>query len=196
MVASAVAPPSILHDAGYLFIAPLLTALPTNTVAGSIFTDSWPAAWLPLGATAEGSEFKYSTEIEPIVVAEFFDPIRYATTARAGSIAFNLASLTLTNYRRALNGGTAALVPTSGVTATSLFTLSPPVPGAEVRCMIGWESLDNTMRLVGHQTIQGGEIASSFKKAPDYATIPCTFNFEVPATGLPWTMNTAGVARG
>ena len=131
MVASAVAPPSILHDAGYLFIAPLLTALQTNTVAGSIFTDSWPAAWLPLGATAEGSEFKYSTEIEPIVVAEFFDPIRYATTARAGSIAFNLASLTLTNYRRALNGGTAArmgrryLVAPAAVTLIDLPSSSP-----------------------------------------------------------------------
>jgi len=196
MPPAAVATPSILTDPGYLFIAPLLTAVPTNTVAGSVFTDTWQAAWLPLGATSEGSDFSYSTEVEPINVAEFFDPIKYATTSRAGSIAFNLASFTLTNYRRALNGGVSALTPTSGTGATALYTLSPPTPGAEVRCMIGWESLDNTVRLIGHQTIQGGEITSAFKKAPDYATVPCTFNFEVPAAGQPWTMYSAGASRG
>lgn len=196
MVASAVATPQILVNPGYLFIAPLLTAVPTNTVAGSIFTDSWAAAWIPLGATEEGTEFSYSTEVEPIEVAEFFDPIQYATTSRAGSIAFNLASFTLSNFRRSINGGTAALTATSGATTTSLFTLNPPAPGAEVRCMIGWESLDNTLRLIGHQTIQGGEVATAFKKAPDKAVIPCTFNFEVPAAGNPWTMYSAGTARG
>ena len=190
-----VAVPNILTDPGFLFIAPLATAVPTNTVAGGVFTDAWAAAWLPLGATAEGSEFSYSTEVEAISVAEFFDPIKYSTTGRSGSIAFNLASYTLSNYRRALNGGIAALTATSGTGATALYTLNPPTPGAEVRAMIGWESLDNTVRLVCHQTIQGGEVTSAFRKAPDLATIPCTFNLEVPSGGQPWTMWGAGATR-
>lgn len=196
MAPSPVASPSILTDAGYLFIAPLGTAVPTNTVAGSVFTDAWPVAWLPFGATTEGSTFNYSTSVEPITVAEFFDPVRYATTERMGNIAFNLASWTLSNYRRALNGGVAALTPTSGTGATALYNVSPPNPGSEVRAMIGWESLDNTVRLVCYQTIQGGEISTAFQKAPDVAAIPCTYNLEIPSTGKPFDIWGAGATRG
>ena len=190
------ATPTVLTDPGYLFIAPLATALPTNTVAGSEFTDAWPAAWLSLGATEEGSTFAYASTIEAITVAEFFDPISYRTTERAGSFAFNLADFTLANYRRALNGGTAALTPTSGTGATALYTLEPPAVGAEVRCMIGWENLDNNVRIVARQCIQGGEVSSAFQKAPALATIPCTFNFEKPSGAEPFVMYGAGVSRG
>lgn len=196
MAPAAVATPTILTDAGYLFIAPLLTPVPTNTVAGSVFTDAWAAAWIPLGATEDGTTLTYQTNVEAITVAEFFDPIRYSTVSRTGSVAFNLANWSLTNYRRALNGGTAALSPTSGTGATALYTASPPTPGSEVRCMIGWESLDNTVRLVAFQTIQGGEVSAAFRKAPEKALIPCTFNFEVPASGIPFTLYGAGAARG
>jgi hypothetical protein len=96
---------NVLTDPGYLWMAPLGTAEPTPTVAGSKFTDVIPAAWLPLGATTEGSTFSYSTTVEAIRVAEYFDPIKYSTTERNGSIAFNLANWTLSNYKRALNGG-------------------------------------------------------------------------------------------
>lgn len=187
--------PNILTDAGYLFVAPLGTAVPTNTVAGSVFTDAWDAAWISLGATEEGSTFTYSTTVEPITVAEFFDPIAYRTTERSGSIAFNLADWTLSNYRRAINGGIAALTATSGTGATTLGTLEPPEPGSEVRSMIGWESLDNTVRLICHQTIQGGEVASAFNKPPAKALIPCTFQMEVPTAGKPWTLFSAGEGR-
>jgi hypothetical protein len=62
--------------------------------------------------------------------------------------------------------------------------------------MIGWESLDNTVRLVCYQTIQGGEVASAFQKAPDVAVIPCTFNLEVPVAGKPFDIWGAGANRG
>lgn len=187
--------PNILTDPGYLLIAPLGSTLPTNTVAGGVFTDAWAAAWLSLGATEEGSTFAYSSTVEPIRVAEYFDPISYRTTERGGSIAFNLADWTLSNYRRAINGGIAALTATSGVGDTTLGTLEPPEPGDEVRAMIGWESLDSTVRLICHQTIQGGEISSAFNRAPDKALIPCTFQMEVPSGGKPWTLYTAGADR-
>lgn len=183
--------PTVLTDPGYLFIAPLLTALPTNTVAGSKFTDAWPVAWLPLGATEDGSTFAYQTSVEAVTVAEFFDPIRYATVSRAGSFAFNLASYTLQNWSRAVNGGAGALAgltPVSGTGATALYQLDPVAPGNEVRVMIGWESLDNTLRTICRQTINGGNIESAYKKAPNKAVIPCQFNFEVPAAANPWSM--------
>lgn len=195
MPPAAVATPNVLTDPGYLFIAPLASTVPTNTVAGSVFTDAWPAAWLPLGATADGSTLNYSTTVEPIRVAEFFDPVKWATTERGGNIAFNLANWGLSNFRRAMNGGVAALTPTSGTGATALYNVSPPTPGSETRCMIGWESLDNTVRIVAYQTIQGGEISSAFQKAPNFAVIPCTFNMEVPASGKPFDIWGAGASR-
>lgn len=195
MAPAAVVTPNLLTDPGWLFIAPLATAAPANTVAGSVFTDAWAAAWIPLGATEEGSEFNNSTTVEATRVAELFDPVRYSTTERTASIAFALANFTLTNYRRAMNGGIAALTATSGVGATALYTLNPPAAGSEVRCMIGWESLDSTLRLVGHQTFQGGEVTTGFRRAPDKGLIPCTFNFEVPSGGQPWTMYGAGATR-
>lgn len=188
-----VAVPNILTDPGYLFLAPLLTAEPTYTVAGSKFTDAWPGAWLPLGATEDGTEFNYETKIEAITVAEFFDPIKYSTTERSGSLAFNLADYTLTNWKRALNGGTIAVV--SGTGATQLNSYIPPAPGTEVRTMLGWESLDGTMRMIVFQALQGGAVKTAFKKAPSFAVIPCEFSFEVPASGNPFRFLTAGTAR-
>ena len=185
--------PNILTDPGYLYWAPLASTEPTNTVAGSKFTDSWPVAWINLGATEDGSEFSYETSVEAVRVAEFFDPIKWASTDRSGSMAFNLADWTLTNMSRALNGGTKTVV--SGTGATTLTSYTPPNPGAEVRAMIGWESLDATVRLICYQTLCSGTISSAFRKAPAYATIPCTFNFEVPAAGSPFKYYTAGTAR-
>lgn len=191
----AVSVPHLLTSPGFLWMAPLATAAPTNTVTGGVFTDAVPAPWVPLGATQDGTDFRYATTVEPIKVAEFLDPVMYATTERNGSIAFALTDFTLSNYQRALNAGIAALTPT-GVSGSELTTLEPPNPGNEVRAMVLWESTDSTLRLLLRQTIQGGEISSTFKKAPDIAVIPCTFNIEIPTSGAkPWTMWAAGTTR-
>ena len=182
---AAVARPTILTDPGVLYIAPLASTLPAMTVVGGVFTDPWPAAWLQLGATEDGSQFSYQVNTQPILVAEFFDPIAYKTTDRSGSFAFSLASWGLSNYNRALNGGVAALTPVSGTGTTALYELTPPAPGNEARAMIGWESLDGSLRLVCKQTLQSGQVQSSFKKAPANAAIPCSFVFEIPADGTP-----------
>jgi len=193
----AVPSPNLLTDPGFLWISPIGTADPTNTVAGSVFTDVVAAAWLPLGPTMEGSAFAYSTSVEPIRVAELTDPVKFVTTERSGTIAFALASWTLSNYRRALNGGIAALTPTSGTGATALYTVTPPVPGAEVRAMILWESTDATIRLRLKQTIQGGEINTEFRRGTANSSIPCTFNMEIPAGATaPFDIWGAGVSRG
>lgn len=187
------ATPTILTDPGYLLWAPLASSEPTNTVVGSVFTDTWPVAWINLGATEEGSEFNYESKVEAVSVAEFFDPIRYATTERSGSFAFNLADYTLNSLKRAFNGGTLATVSGAGTTLLSSYVL--PTPGNEVRAMIGWESLDRTMRIICYQTLQGGAVKTAFKKPPAFAVIPCQFNFEVPTSGVPIKLYTAGTAR-
>lgn len=192
-----VAVPAVLTDPGMLWMFPLGTAEPTNTVVGGVFTDDPAVTYVPLGATTEGSTFSYQTNVEPIKVAEFFDPIKYATTERMGSIAFNLASFTLSNYQRALNGGITALTALSGTGATALYKYEPPDPGNEVRCGILWESTDRTVRILMRQTIQGGTVESAFRKAPDIAAIPCTFNMEIPVgASKPFAMWSAGANRG
>jgi hypothetical protein len=190
MPPTAVATPKILTNAGYLFITATTTAIPTFAATASLFSDTWPVAWLPLGATEDGSTFSYETNVEPVTVAEFFDPIQQSTTSRQGSFSFNLASYTLSNLLRAFNQGpgtaTGIATPDSGTGATAVYSAGPPTPGNEVRVQLGWESLDNTMRLLVFQCINGGTIESAFKKAPDKAVIPCTFNFEVPSSGIPF----------
>lgn len=188
------ATPLILTDPGYLFWAPLATAEPIHAAAGSTYAaDPWPVAWIPLGATEDGSEFSYEINVEAITVAEFFDPIRYSTTERSGSFSFNLASWTLSNLKRVMNGGTLATV--SGTAATLSSSYVPPAPGSETRCMIGWESLDNTTRLICYQTINSTTVTSAFKKAPNLSVLPTQFNFEVPASGIPFKFYAAGVNR-
>lgn len=176
-----------------MFWAPLGTAIPTNTVTGGVFTDTWPVAWLPLGATVEGSTFHYELQVAAMNVAEFFDPVKYATTGRVGSFAFALATWTLTNLKRALNGGT---ITTTGSTTTTMNSYTLPVPGQEVRAMIGWESQDSDVRVIVNQALSSGTIESLFKKAPDFSQIPTTWNMEVPSGGAPFSLFTAGTVRG
>lgn len=194
MAFTATATPNVLQDPGALFWAPAGSAVPSHTVAGSVFTDSWTAPWVPLGATEDGTELTYEIKVEAIMAAEFFDAIKYATTERSGSFAFALEDYTLTKLKYAMNGATQTVV--SGTGATQLNKLTPPIPGAETRAMIGWESLDHTMRAVAYQCINSGSIKTSFKKAPKIATIACQFNFEIPlGSTTPIDFWSAGTAR-
>ena len=62
--------------------------------------------------------------------------------------------------------------------------------------MILWESTDSTVRLLCRQVIQGGEVSSAFQKAPSLAAIPCTFNLEIPSSGVqPFKYWGAGLNR-
>ena len=193
MAPTPITTPNLLVDPGFLFWAPIGTAEPTHTVAASKFTDTWPVGWLQLGATVEGSTFSYETTVEPITVAELFDPVKYSTTGRTGSLSFALAEYTLTNIKRALNGGT---ITTSGSGVTSINTYVLPTPGQETRSMLGWESSDATVRFIILQALSSGTIEMAFQKAPDFSRIPFTWNFEIPSgASNPFKIITAGTAR-
>jgi hypothetical protein len=187
--------PQVLTDPGILWIAPIGTAEPTPVAAGSRFTDVMPAAFLLFGPTDEGSTFSDAVDTDTITVAEFLNAIRNVVTGRTSSLSFALASWTLSNYRRALNGGVAAIAP-QGTAGSEVTSLEPPVEGTETRAMIMWESTDASLRLLGRQSFQTGEVSTDMKPAPDKALIPCEYAFEQPSTGLrPWKMWAAGSAR-
>ena len=181
----------LLQEPGFLYWAPLASTAPVNTASASGYTDVWTSPWVPLGATDSGTDFNYTTTVQPVYVAELYDPVTYRTTERTGNIAFALASVTAANLIKSFNG---AVNTVTGTGATQSTTISPNADGAEVRCMIGWESADQTTRLIAPQVMNSGTIKLSFNKAPARSTIPWVGNFEVPQAGaflgLPWQMYT------
>jgi hypothetical protein len=181
--------------AGYLLYGTFGSSLPTNTVVGSVFTDDWSAVsgWSLLGVTKTGTEFTYELTTDVVDSAEYFDPLATVTTGRTVSMKFELQLISATIIKRMLNGGTTT--PT-GSGATLLTSYTPAAPGAEQRCMIGWESQDNTERLVMEQAFQVGSLTISRQKGNDNATLPVEFRAEIPASGFPYRHYFAGVARG
>ena len=180
---------------GYLYYAAVNTALPTNTVSGAKFTDTWASAgaWLPWGVTREGHEFQYTVETDTISGAEYYDPLQIVTTGRAAQISFECMTIIKSTMARALNG---ASVQQSGSGDTLLTTITPPAIGAETRCMIGWESNDNTERLVMEQAFQAGTLTISRRKGADNAGLTMEFHAELPSDGFPFIHYLAGATRG
>jgi len=192
MPAVTIPTPAIGKDPGFLFYAPLGTPEPTHTVLGSVFTDAWPAPWLILGATDAGSAFNWQTSTDTIEAAEFLDPLAYVSTGRTGSVAFGLLTISATNLKRSLNGGTIA---TTGTTTTTMSSYTPPALGQEVRCMIGWESQDSTERLIAFQCFNTAQVTLERRKGNARAVLPVEYALEVPAGGQPFRYLTAGAAR-
>lgn len=188
------ATPALLTDPGFLFWAPFGSSLPTNTVAGSGFSVDPASPYVPLGATEEGSTFAHEINVEPITVAELFYPVAQRTTEINDSIAFAVADWTLDQVKRIFNGGTKTIV--SGTGATQLTKYTPPTPDQIVRCMILWQSLDASVRLVCYQCINSGTIEMAFKRAPDKTLMPAEFKLEKPAATEPFDIFTAGATRG
>jgi hypothetical protein len=175
---------------GYLYRAILGSAAPTNTVAGSVFTDAWPVAWVPIGITVDGSQFTFQTNTDTIQAAEYLDPLAYKSTGRQIGVEFNMMQMTLKSYALAFNGGTTTTV--SGTGATTLSSYSPANVGSEVRTMLGWESEDSTERCIFFQCFQGGQVSVANRKAPTARSIPVTFSVEQPASGGPFQVFKAG----
>ncbi|MUN41402.1 phage tail tube protein [Actinomadura litoris] len=193
MPAVAVPINAIALGPGFLYWAPLASAFPANTVAGGVFTDTWPVAWSLFGATDKGSEFNYELSTDNVEVAETLDAVAVVPTGRVISMTFDLAQIHATNFKLAVNGGT---ITTTGSGATQLNEFAPPELGSEVRRMIGWEAQDSTERLVGIQCFQTGKINISRAKGADKATLPNEWTFEKPADGsLPFKYWTTGAAR-
>ena len=89
----------ICLGAGYLFYGNPGSALPTNTVAASVFTDDWSAVsgWFLLGVTKTGHEFTYDLTTDVVEAAEYFDPLATVTTGRQVGMKFELQLISATN---------------------------------------------------------------------------------------------------
>jgi len=192
MANAALVAPALLTDPGYLYWAPLGTALPSPVSTVSKFDDPWPAGWVQLGMTESGTDIDLTITTSPITAAEIVEPLTYRTTARTGTITFALKNFTATNWARACNG---AVNTVTGTGPSTITQTDPPPVGQEVRSMIGFESLDSTFRFMGFQVFNEGAMKFSFKKAPSNTNIMWKAMFEKPPNTGPWRSYTAGTAR-
>lgn len=159
---------------GKLRIAPLGTTEPATVTA------AWPANWIPLGYTDEGSAFNYEISTDNVEVAEELDILARVTTGRDASVEFALAEITYRNLTIAFNGG---IIVGDGTE----WTFEPPDLGNETRVMIGWDAApvvgSNDLRMIFRQCLQGGSIGLENRKGATKSTIAANFQLEKPASG-------------
>lgn len=159
---------------GKLYIAPIGTTEPTTAVA------AWPAGWVPLGYTDEGSAFNYEISTDNVEVAEELDVLARVTTGRDASVEFALAEITYRNLTIAFNGG---IISGDG----TAWSFEPPDLGNETRVMIGWDALptvaSNDLRVIFRQCLQGGSLGLENRKGATKSTISANFQLEKPASG-------------
>lgn len=179
--------------AGYTYLSALGIAAPTNTVVGSVFTDTWPAGWNPLGITKEGHTLNINFDADQVEAAEYIDPLLNVITGRTITAEAEFMQISLTMFKKMFNGGTLA---TSGSGTTLLTTYTLPQIGQEVRQQIGWESVDGTERWWAMQVFNIGSAGIQRKKGADNATLPVTFTMEPDGSGQPVYFASAGTIRG
>lgn len=184
---------ALAFGAGYLYLGALGTAAPTNTVIGSVFTDTWPTGWNPLGITKEGHTLNINFDSDQVEAAEYIDPLLNVLTGRTITAEMELMQINLTTFKKAFNGGVLA---TTGAGTTLLTTYTLPAIGTEVRQQIGWEAVDNTERWWGMQVFNIGSVGIQRKKGADNATLPLTYTLEPDGSGQPVYFASAGTIRG
>jgi hypothetical protein len=173
MTVPTTADPNAVHlGPGILYVAAVTTADPTNvaSVTGA-------SSWFEVGYTESGTTVDIKTTITPILVEEEIDPIKYSTTAREASIAFEMAQTTARNLKLAVNLGVGLV--------NDNTPFEPPVPGAEIRIKIAHLSEEGAIWFA-RQAVQGGDLKIERKKAPNKAKFPVTFQLEKPAGLAPW----------
>lgn len=177
---------------GKIYFAPIGSDVPAMTVTGGVFTDAWPVAWLEAGPTDSGFESGHSTDTDTVEVEESLYPVRTETTGKSDTVSFSLVNDNPRTLKLALNGGT---VTVTGTTGTTLTKYSPPLIGAEVRVMIGWESNDSKIRQVYYQCFQTGNVSPSRRKGNNKVVYEMEFAVELPAPSVadvPWNRWDAG----
>lgn len=167
-------PGAVSLGPGYLFAAIVGSTEPTD------LSTAWPAAWVPLGYTEEGSASSYALEGESVTVAEELDELDWVTTGRAVSVNFSLAENTASNYKKALNGGT---ITVTGSAPNQIYKFEPPDLGSEIFTAIGFQSEKSDERIVWRQCKQVGSIETARRKGASKALIPCEFKVFKPASG-------------
>jgi hypothetical protein len=164
---------SLTMGAGYLYVASIGTTEPVDLSA-------WPAGWVKLGYTSDGSTQNTDVSYEEIIVAEEYDPLLLEPSKRKVTVDFDLAEMTASNLQRVHNGGTIT------VGGSAIIFDPPAINGATElnRIMLGWDSFHGDERYIFRKCLQMKSVSVDRKKAPKYALLTCSYFCEVPAAGV------------
>jgi hypothetical protein len=184
---------ALAKNPGTMFWAPPGTAYPDNTVVGSVFSVNAWTGWFQWAITKEGHVFNVDVKNEPIQCAEYLDDIDQVDTGRVITVKFDIMRINATNLARMLNRPT---VTTTGSGTTLLSTVKMPALGAGLYCMWGWQSTDDTERVVCESAYQIGSLAVPRKRGADVAVLPAEYKCFPNAAGDPFTYYGAGTLRG
>jgi hypothetical protein len=183
---------AIAKGPGTLFYANPGTSLPDYTVAGSVFSVNTWTGWTQWGITKNGSVWKVDLDTVPIKAEEYVDDIDQVIKGRAVTVDFELMNVTAALAVRATNRPTPS---TTGSGTTLRTTVKLPQLGAEQYQMIGWQSTDDTERIVAANAFQIGTLEVGRHKGEDVATLKVQFKLFPDSNGDPIAWDFAGATR-
>lgn len=181
---------NIKIGAGTLYAAPLGSTEPVSVTA------AWPAAWVPLGFTDQGSSFAFGPTVAPVEVEELFWPVQQAITSYTGKMSFVLAETTRQNLALSLNSGigSSTVAGSQGANVDGSLWQEGPQPGQDVRVMLGWDALDLGTpaadllsaadpygRIIIRQALQIGQLTTVHRKGNNKTMYACEFGLEYPS---------------
>lgn len=185
-------PNNVKIGPGTLYVAPIGTTEP------SAVTGAWPAGWVELGYTDQGSQFAFGPTVAAVAVEEEFWPLEQAIVSYAGKMTFVLAETTRQNLAISLNagvpGGAGFDSASQGTNVDGSLWQEPPAPGTENRVMLGWDSLqqgatsgtDPFTRFVIRRCLQVGQVTRMARKGNNKSMYACEFALEKPAGVQPF----------
>ncbi len=142
---------------GFLLAAVEGTPVPTFTVSGGKFTNSWDAAWKQLGRTTEdGINITMGQESASYSSSQEIYPFLTKTTSRSANISFTLYDYNQTNIKVALNGGNWS-VTGSGLNQFAQYT--PANPGEETFTMLAWIGPNDDEVCILYKSFSSAEVS-------------------------------------
>lgn len=170
---------------GLLLIAPIGTTEPAD-----IIDTAWPAAWIELGYTNDGSLFKVDSTLDEVEVAEEILPVAMVQSKQRATIEFAMAEITAWHLAVALGGGVIT-------TGTGIVTFEPPAAGVQTEVMLGWRSDLKDEAILWRRCRVNGAINLERRTGNNKATLPVVFTVLVPTSGVkPWKFITTTAKTG
>jgi len=186
---------NILSGPGTMFAAPLGTAEPTSC------SGNWPAGWVALGYTNQGSDFNWKPTVNPIMTEEEYWASFNKFTAYEAHITVALLEMVVQNWQLAMNQGIGTSALSSTVTTLgdgSGKKIAFGDVGTEVPVMLGWDSYNKGSsaaagtpsgpeqgRLVVYSAIQVGQVQIQHRKGANPQMLGLDFMFQKKDSATP-----------
>ncbi len=142
---------------GFLLAAVEGTPLPTFTVSGGKFTNSWDAAWKQLGRTSDdGINITHGQETANYTSSQELYPFITKTTSKQTNVSFTLYDYNQFNIQVALNGGNWSV---TGSGLNQMAEYKPAEPGDEQYSMLAWIGPDDDEVYIFYKVFSSAEVS-------------------------------------